>query len=101
MSVENSSGGGEIELTRAERAARDSVPESVESVVADATEADEAVVVEPTVAPVLVAPGITTSTVTVVAGAASDRSAESGDGITDEFHDASASTLIEARRDLA
>jgi len=102
MTTELGSRNSTVELTKAERTARDSVQESVEGVASSAPEEDGVIAVEPTLGPVLVAPSITTSpTLTVVAGSASEASVESADDeVVDDLDDASASELVEARRDL-
>jgi hypothetical protein len=94
----------DTELTKAERTARDSVPESAENVVSIGTEAEGAVaVVDSTVMyPVLVAPSVTTQPMVAVAGGSpSEASLESVDEpVADDLDDASAQSLVEARRDL-
>jgi len=102
MSVESELDDGSTELTKAERTARKDVQESVEGVVSDAPEEDGVVAIEPTLGPVLVAPSITASpTLTAVAGSASEPSSVSADDeAVENLDDASASALVEARRDL-
>ena len=106
MSEELGSDDGIAELTKAERTARKNVQESVEGVVTSAPEEDGVIAVEP--GPVLVAPSITTypsittsPNVTVVAGSDAEASVASADDeVTEDLDDASASALVEARRDL-
>jgi len=92
MSMEPKANDSTVELTKAERSARDSVPESVESAVPDPSDTKQA--------------AITTRTTTkpwfpvVIYGGSQVRSIDSFETADDDLDDASATELVEARRDL-
>jgi len=96
MANKNASRHDTAELTKAERTARDSVPESVENAVPAGKEAEEAAIVNPTlIEPVVVLPPV------VLGDEPVEASLGSGDVVeSDDLDDASASALVEARRDL-
>jgi len=91
VSIESDSNDGSVEPTKAERTARDSVPESVEGAVPDPETKQAATITQTTSIPPFLVP-LTTSAL-----APSDGSFETPG---DDLDDASASALVEARRDL-
>jgi hypothetical protein len=100
MSNKNPSHDDAAELTKAERTARDSVQESVENAVPAGKEAEEAAIVDPTVLEPTVIDSVVVTPPVLLGGEPVDASADELSVESDDLDDASASALVEARRDL-
>ena len=90
MSIEPKANDGSVEPTKAERTARDSVPESVEGAVPDPETKQAAITTRTTTKPWFPV---------MIYGGSEIRAADTFEAPDDDLDDASATELVEARQD--